>query len=75
MQKARFVLPAASALVLLAGSALLATPATAADFFACTESQKTYVRSVVSDVCGSDGGTGYMTCDGADVDIVGIRCN
>jgi hypothetical protein len=76
MRNARFFLFSASSLVVLAGGLSLstATPASAS-VFACTSNQVTYVRSVITDVCGSDGGSARVVCDGADVDFVSVSCN
>jgi hypothetical protein len=75
VNKIRFWLSSASALTVMAGGALLVTPTPAAATFACSSNQVTYVRSVITDVCGSDGGTAIVACDGADVDFVSVTCN
>lgn len=62
--------------VVFGGGLLLAsTPATASGLLACTESQKSYARTVIGDVCGSGGGTAYIVCDGANISFKGVICN
>lgn len=76
MTKSRIWLATASALTVLAGSAVLATPAAATvNSFACTDSQIEYIHSVNRSVCGSSGGTTTVICDGASVQVLGVTCN
>lgn len=76
MTKPRFWLSTASALTVMAGGAVLSTPApAAAAFFGCSDSQIEYVHSVNRSVCGSRGGTTTVICDGASVEIIGVECN
>jgi hypothetical protein len=70
----RFLLSACSALTVMGGGLLLSTPASADPYFACSESQKTYVRGEISDVCGSQGGSAIVTCDGSSIQFHSISC-
>jgi hypothetical protein len=76
MSKFRFVLSSVSAFVVLAGGAVLSTPASAtATYFACSDRQVDYVIDEIYDVCGSGGGSATVVCDGANIQFRSITCN
>lgn len=76
MSKFRFLLSSVSAFTVLAGGAVLSTPASAtAPYFACSENQIDYVIGEIYDVCGSGGGSATVVCDGSNVRFRSVTCN
>jgi hypothetical protein len=75
MSKFRFLLTSVSALAVLAGGAVLSTPASATAFLACSDRQVDYVIDEIYDVCGSGGGSATVVCDGANIQFRSITCN
>lgn len=75
MNKPRIFLSALSTLTVLAGGAILSTPAQAAEVFACSERQVDYVIGEIYDVCGSGGGSATVVCDGSNVRFRSVNCN
>lgn len=70
----RFLLSATSLLTILGGSALLSTPASAAELFACSQTQIDYAKGAIRAEC-SCGGETRIVCDGYSIEFVSdIQC-
>lgn len=64
-----------SAFVVAGGASLaVSTPASAADVKACSDSQVSYVQGEIYELCGSQGGTAYVICDGANISFQSVHC-
>jgi hypothetical protein len=74
MSKTRLWLSAVSCLTVFSGATFLSTPAAAAPRFACSERQIEYVKGVIGDECGDEGGTAWVRCDGHNVEFASLEC-